>query len=554
LIVRHRLSQMSSSSDQNIDQSPERVAALLSLDLLEANSPQSPERVADLVPSSPHAATSVGNPQSLDQVTALIPRLSDLAGSLPAQSRHNFVQYVQQSARAEFDELRNIQDANESSFAYILHGCLSKLKSQIQSVLNPMLDKDTILFVAREWKITTKDLGIKYKDTDMYKQYVAHFATDTDHAHAPQLPQPSNAVMEPTLPPTSQQQEEREQHHSQQPILTAQPARHLAPPSESQAVSATSSNCRKEGPSVIDIALLATPTANSNNPESETNPAKPKLAEFLEIKYILANELESTIMQHPDARTLTLGSAEQGELKQLGSSAASVIKRGIAQAIWYGAATSTMSNADDARRPIHGMFMVSGWFVRMIFCDRVVYVETVSPVAPAQTTSAQTTTTADFIQSFGAKFPHHLFTPSGAEAFYDFGVSACQSLIGPLASSPLTGCASSLALTPENILAAGLQSDTGQKALAHSKKRAREKAAKEEKKVKTPKTERGSDLNRESHTGQGTYTDTWVSTLSDQMTDGKMFEEPNDALSDTAGISPNAMGLEYGAEFDTSGL
>jgi IS5 family transposase len=124
-------------------------------------------------------------------------------------------------------------------------------------------------------------------------------------------------------------------------------------------------------------------------------------------------------------------------------------------------------------------------------------------------------------------------------------------LIGPLASSPLTGCASSLALTPENILAAGLQSDTGQKALAQSKKRAREKAAKEEKKVKTPKTERGNDLNREDHTGQGTYTDTWVSNLSDQMTDGKMFEEPNDALSDTAGISPNAMGLEYGAEFDT---
>jgi hypothetical protein len=53
----------------------------------------------------------------------------------------------------------------------------------------------------------------------------------------------------------------------------------------------------------------------------------------------------------------------------------------------------------------------------------------------------------------------------------------------------LTGCASSLALTPENILAAGLQSDTGQKALAQSEKRAREKAAKEEREAKKPKIE-----------------------------------------------------------------
>jgi hypothetical protein len=81
------------------------------------------------------------------------------------------------------------------------------------------------------------------------------------------------------------------------------------------------------------------------------------------------------------------------------------------------------ADSDTPQRPIHRMFLVSRWFVWMIFCNRVVYVETLPPVVQ--------TTTADLLQSF-PQFPHHLFTPSGAEAFHDFSVSACQSPTGRL--------------------------------------------------------------------------------------------------------------------------
>jgi hypothetical protein len=114
----------------------------------------------------------------------------------------------------------------------------------------------------------------------------------------------------------------------------------------------------------------------------------------------------------------------------------------IAQIIWGLINVDAMSTT---RRPVYGMAVLNGWFVRMVVdgTERVLYLETMDPTRISTDTDRKTSTNhqtsapksnslKDLLTWFQhGRFPHHLATNSGIEKLYHWTIAGFRSFVLP---------------------------------------------------------------------------------------------------------------------------
>lgn len=189
----------------------------------------------------------------------------------------------------------------------------------------------------------------------------------------------------------------------------------------------------------------------------------------VEVRYVSENEVEGTVLAIPSEAlgikeefkteskkaidndpSGSILSTPRGEsdLTEVTSEPPSFFTRRIlqdliAQIIWGLITVDAMSTT---RRPVYGMAVLNGRFVRMVVdgTERVLYLETMDPTRISTNTDRKTSTNhqssapkssslKDLLTWFQhGRFPHHLATNSGVEKLYRWTIAGFRSFVLPV--------------------------------------------------------------------------------------------------------------------------
>jgi hypothetical protein len=169
--------------------------------------------------------------------------------------------------------------------------------------------------------------------------------------------------------------------------------------------------------------------------------------EALDIKDKVITESKKGIDDHPSASAPRRTLRREPDRAEVTSRPPSFFTRRIlqdliAQIIWGLINVDAMSTT---RRPVYGMAVLNGWFVRMVVdgTERVLYLETMDPTRISTNTDRNTSTNhqtsgpksrslKDLLTWFQyGRFPHHLATNSGVEKLYRWAIAGFRSFVLP---------------------------------------------------------------------------------------------------------------------------
>lgn len=230
----------------------------------------------------------------------------------------------------------------------------------------------------------------------------------------------------------------------------------------------TSTSIRKSR-NRFDITLLA--EADASKKSDHEGPAQ-MVGGVVEVRYVSENEVEGTVLAIPsealgikeefiteskkgidDHLSASVLSTPRGETDPAGVTSRPlnfftrrILQDLIAQIVWGLINVDAMSTT---RRPVYGMAVLNGWFVRMIVDGghRVLYLETMDPTRISTNTSTNTdrntstnhhtpgpksSSLKDLLTWFQhGRFPHHLATNSGIEKLYHWTIAGFRSFVLP---------------------------------------------------------------------------------------------------------------------------
>lgn len=342
--------------------------------------------------------------------------------SLPANGLAMFVQQASDSCRREIFRLKNDRTANERNVQMIFVDCMEIILRQVEPTLEKILGSQMVkVQVDYPLNGASTDLGIKYKDTDLYKRYIDLIdgskpaqrlrtlykfnqepTTDSDAVeHTANTAQADASLVETdsTGSYVSDLEEITPVNASFPPVGSS--TVDLFSPIQSKEPSVNLSSgvsirtARKQGPNKLDNALVAYVSEDSND-----NMGPNQLATSIaKVEFIPEKEIKGTVLACPsegdevgevqvqareqqdqdqggDGRTVLgviglgttssgLSATDQGLPVPLSAEARRALQELIAQGIWnlcnLGAMTSSAS-----RGPIPGLLILNRWFVRMI--------------------------------------------------------------------------------------------------------------------------------------------------------------------------------------------
>ncbi|KAG7527577.1 hypothetical protein FFLO_06798 [Filobasidium floriforme] len=416
--------------------------------------------------------------------------------------------------------------------------CMKAVLRQVRINLEDIFGEDWSLQVRRQYMLngtcTGADLGIKYKDTELYKAYVMlvdppdpdvtgglrmHYdlkkpadlnaaETATPAIAAPITPSDSPPAdnlltIDPDLnhPQSDNPIEIDGAHDTSHAVITDGPIADLSGDEDEEVdvavdpvvthwgylfspiqskigtntTSTSTSTSVRKSRNRFDITLLAFDERIKKS--DHEGPAQMQIVGgVVKVRYVSEEEIEGTVLAIPSE---ALGIKEESKTKSKKGiddhPSTSVLRtpRGepdltdaevtsrppsfftrrilqdlIAQIIWGLINVDAMSAT---RRPVYGMAVLNGWFVRMVVdgAERVVYLETMDPTSTSLNTSTSTSTDRktntnhqssrpksnslkDLLTWFQyGRFRHHLATNSGVEKLYHWTIAGFRSFVLP---------------------------------------------------------------------------------------------------------------------------
>jgi hypothetical protein len=398
-----------------------------------------------------------------------------LNNSLPKfdpRERDRFIREVSRATPNAVEQALNEKLGLEGNYESVMAGLLRPIVNTIVNVDSAdVAGTRTNIRLLTQVQLTDLESGTRYKETDAYRRYTDCVSREPDQiVDNQQATVPSSNTLSPTsviIPVMATSSTGTDSARSIDltidELLVAESV-HLQ-----GHASAISSASRKFGPCKLDLCILATDTA-----EGDTD----VVGAFIEIKFVLAKDLKKTRLESPLA---VAAGSPQAEPKLLSSEVSTKIKQGMSQALWYGCVLVEMARSDfpsSDRQPILGMLLFNGWFVRLLFRGTTVLVESTDQ------SSGSIGNLRDFLVTFkkGRSFPHNLVTPNGAAAMHDYVSAATYGIASSLASPTPDQTLDfgaletrSATVSPGFVLGAGLNTDTGEKAV-RGMKRGRAKA------------------------------------------------------------------------------
>lgn len=345
------------------------------------------------------------------------PALSDPAPGLDPAARESWIQEMTRLTDNPVEKTLKSAMATEATLQTALTKILDRLLESIMSTVSVAR-----LGTRRDIRIEPVDLsimpsGISYKETAAYKSFKACVTRVMSQAEVDQL-----------AASTGSRTGTISIENFIDDMLVS-----MSEYSEGSSSAATINQAQTIGPYKPDLGIIVDDTLTQTV----------IFFAFLELKFAKFAVIQGTRLESPSTRaSLSI------DFKPLPSKVKLKIKQGAAQAIWYGCVITEMAQAG---RPILGMLMINGWFVRLQFNGTTVFVE-------SEARAGQSCSLTEFLQVFkkGEGFPHNIVTPEGAAAMYAYVVAAANEICyrpTPRQTPPMND---------ESVLAAGLKSEVGE--------------------------------------------------------------------------------------------
>jgi hypothetical protein len=455
------------------------------------------------------------------------PNVIAFDNGLPHDGLASFIRQVVDDLKLKKKILRlpKKRSTNEEAVRRIYEDCMRAALRQVGDNLEEIFGENWSFEVVSQYMLNGKDtdLGIKYKDTELYKAYIMgpdvtgglRMLYDLEKSPIPDLnaaETTTDAIAAPITPSDSPPADNLlpidpdlvniddhpiaidHAHDTSHAVITDGP---IADPSEDEDeevdvavgpavthwgylfspiqskigtnATSTSTSIRKSR-NHFDITLLAV----ADQSEKSDYGGAQLVGGVVEVRYVSEKEVEGTVLaipsealgikeefitkskkgidDHPSASGSRTPRGEP-DLTEVTNRPLSFFTRRtlqdlIAQIIWGLINVDAMSTT---RRPVYGMAVLNGWFVRMVVdgTRRVLYLETMDPTrisTNTNTTTDRKTSTnhqspapksnslKDLLTWFQyGRFPHHLATNSGVEKIYRWTIAGFRSYVLPAA-------------------------------------------------------------------------------------------------------------------------
>ncbi|KAG7561926.1 hypothetical protein FFLO_02655 [Filobasidium floriforme] len=399
-----------------------------------------------------------------------------LQAALGPEAFKAFEDYIMTKIKTGMEKVRKTATtSSESDYLKLIERCVEHISDTVEPVLLPMLGKYRVLIVRCELYLNRvgKDLGVKWKETEMFKRYIGpsdHWQEHADAKRMKSIPEhidlePATSVITSTSEPASPSRSLPMDDAQVDPLSDET----TDPDSESSNNTPTYSFSGQErsGRLKLDIHMSSVVTTEATKSDFGCTGYTPKqiIALLVQVEYIPEKELRGTGLE---ALNSDHGREEVGSVQPISSAIIKILQAGIINAVWKSVAVYTMSQDRDPKRgtaaqtigsrsrPIYSMFFLNGRFMRLAIRDRVVRIEFSSDkcgnrgtdrneVQEAETTLTSTSNKRGTMSGLLARMNmkdgcrsllrHHITTEDGMKRFWKWCGAAVWSFV-PTESEP----------------------------------------------------------------------------------------------------------------------